>query len=202
MAPGREVITLNRLRIARDGYIVISVVFYIAGILYMLLPSVSTMAVCICSGIILTAYGIVKILGYFSNDLYCLAFQYDLACGLLLIVVGLIVLGCNERFQSYLSPGLGLLILLDALLKIQTSKDARRFGLETWKQILIGSICVGIFGVLIIVKPFPQIQSVHVVNGCGLLAEGLLNHMTVLSTVKIVKANCKGGEHHGCISND
>lgn len=150
----------------------------------MFLPDVSAMTICVCSGVLLIVYGIVKMLGYFSNDLYCLAFQYDFACGLLLMVVGAIVLGCSERIQSYLSPGLGLLILLDALLKLQTSKDAWKFGLETWKRILIGSICVGIFGVLIIVKPFPQIQSVRIVNGCGLLAEGLLNHMTVLSTVK------------------
>ena len=176
---------MKRLRMARDGYILISVVFYIAGILYMILPSVSPMTICICSGCILIAYGIVKILGYFSNDLYCLAFQYDLACGLFLIVVGMIVLGCNLRIRNYLSPALGLLILLDALLKIQTSKDAWKFGLETWKRILILSIMAGIFGVLIIVKPFPEIQLTQIVSGCGLLTEGIMNHLTVLETVKI-----------------
>lgn len=60
-------------------------------------------------GMILIIYGIVKVIGYFSDDLYCLAFQYDLACGLFLIAMGM--------------------ILLDALLKIQISKDARKFGL-------------------------------------------------------------------------
>ena len=61
----------------------------------MILPSVSPMVVCICSGIILIAYGIVKIIGYCSEDLYNLAFQHDLACGVFLIVVGVITLGCN-----------------------------------------------------------------------------------------------------------
>lgn len=49
----------------------------------MILPSVSPMSVCIGSGIILIAYGIIKIIGYCSDDLYNLAFQHDLACGLL-----------------------------------------------------------------------------------------------------------------------
>ena len=79
-------------------------------------------------GIILVAYGIVKIIVYLSDNLYDLAFQYDLACGIFLIV-----LGCNLRIRSYLSPGLGLLILLDAVLKVQTAKDAKVFGLEIWK---------------------------------------------------------------------
>ena len=79
-------------------------------------------------GIILVAYGIVKIIVYLSDNLYDLAFQYDLACGILLIV-----LGCNLRIRSYLSSGLGLLILLDDVLKVQTAKDAKVFGLEIWK---------------------------------------------------------------------
>ena len=64
-----------------------------------------------------------KIIGYCSEDLYNLAFQHDLACGVFLIVVGVITLGCNLRIQSYLTPALGLLILLDAVLKLQTVKN-------------------------------------------------------------------------------
>lgn len=176
-------IWLKKVRMARDGYILISVIFYIAGIIYMIVSSVSPMVVCISSGIILIVYGLVKILGYFSDDLYCLAFQYDLACGLFLIVVGIIVLGCNLRIWNYLSPGLGLLILLDSFLKLQTSKDAQKFGLETWNWILAFSVIAGIFGVLIIVKPFPDMRISHIINGCGLLMEGFMNHLTVIKTV-------------------
>lgn len=178
---------MNKVRMARDGYILISTIFYIAGILYMFLRSVSPLAICICSGMILILYGIVKIIGYCSGDLYDLAFQYDLACGVFLIVVGMIVLGCNLRIWQYLSPALGLLILLDAVLKIQTSKDARKFGLKTWNWILTVSIVAAIFGVLIIVRPFTGTRTSHVIAGCGLLAEGLMNHLTVKETVKLQK---------------
>lgn len=176
---------MKKLRMARDGYILISVIFYISGIIYMFMSSLSPLAVCICSGIILILYGIVKILGYCSNDLYNLAFQHDLACGMFLVVVGVITLGCNLRIQSYLIPALGLLILLDAVLKLQTSKDAKVFGLKTWNRILVFSVIAGIFGVLIIIKPFQDIQTTHIINGCGLLAEGIMNHLTVNETVKI-----------------
>lgn len=181
----REVNTLKKLRMARDGYILISFIFYISGIIYMVMSSLSPLVVCICSGIILILYGIVKIIGYCSNDLYNLAFQYDFACGVFLIVVGIITLGCNLRIRKYLTPALGLLILLDAVLKLQTAKDAKVFGLRTWNRILIFSIIAGIFGVLIIIKPFQSMQTTHIVNGCGLLAEGIMNHLTVKETVKL-----------------
>ena len=180
---------MKKLRMARNGYFLISFIFYISGIIYMILPSVSPMSACIGSGIILVAYGIVKIIGYCSDDLYNLAFQYDFACGVFLIVVGIITLGCNLRLRPYLSPALGLLILLDAVLKLQTSKDAKVFGLETWTWILTFSIIAGVFGVLIIVKPFSGIRATHAINGCGLLAEGVMNQLTVKETVKITAEN-------------
>lgn len=176
---------MKKLRIARNGYILISVIFYIAGIIYMVVSTPSPLAVCVSSGIILIVYGIVKMIGYFSDDLYNLAFQYDLACGLFLIVVGAIAIGCNLRIWNYLSPAMGFLILLDAVLKVQTAKDARKFGLETWNRILVFSVIAGVFGVLIIVKPFSEVRFGHVTGGCGLLAEGMMNHLTVRETVKI-----------------
>ena len=102
---------------ARDGYIVMSIVFYIAGLIYMILPEISPMTICISSGIALIAYGIIKIIGYCSNDLYCLAFQYDLACGIFLIVLGVIMLCSSTKLIPYLSVGLGALVLSCAHVK-------------------------------------------------------------------------------------
>lgn len=184
-----EVNGLNRLRVARDGYMLISIIFYITGALYMFLSWWPPQLWYLLGGSILIAYGVVKILGYLSDDLYCLAFQYDLACGLLLMVIGCIVMIGNRRIESYLIPGIGLLILLDALLKIQTSKDAREFGLKTWKEILTASIAAGVFGVLIIVKPFAEPQTMHMIVGCGLLLEGFMNQLTVMRTVKMKGKN-------------
>lgn len=174
---------MRQVRVARDGYILISIIFYIAGILYMALSPVPPLTVCISSGTILIIYGIVKIIGYFSDDLYCLAFQYDFACGLFLIVMGAIAIGRNVRIWQHLSPCLGVLILLDALLKLQISKDACKFGLQTWNRILAAAILAGILGALIIVKPFPGVRISHMIGGCGLLAEGVMNHLLVKETV-------------------
>lgn len=114
-----------------------SVIFYVAGLVYMLNPQIPTQILCVVSGLLLLAYGIIKLIGYFAGDLYCLAFQYDLGCGLLLLVLGAVVLVMNLKVSVYLVPGLGLLILLDSLLTIQMVHDAKKFGLETWKRILL-----------------------------------------------------------------
>lgn len=185
---GKKMSAIEKNKIARDGYVFISIVFYITGLFHMLWLGAAPMAVCIVGGIILISYGIIKVIGYFSNDLYCLAFQYDMGCGLFLVVIGVIILGCNLRIQPYLMPGLGLLILLDSLMKVQTAREARAFGLKSWILLLFLSILAGAFGVLIVIMPFQKLRIVHVITGCGLLAEGAMNHLMVKEMVKIMNA--------------
>lgn len=178
---------MKKLKMARAGYLIMSIVFYISGVIYIFLPNVSPFGVCITSGIVLIVYGIIKIIGYFSKDLYCLAFQYDLACGLFLMVLGVIVLSCNQRIIPYLSPGLGVLVLLDSLLSIQMSKDARQFGLETWNVILTAAVIAGVFSVLMIVSPFSTRLGKHILAGGTLLAEGFKNQCVVHYTVSTIE---------------
>lgn len=164
---------MKKVNIARNGYIFISVVFYIAGLVNMVWHRAPPLVYCIVSGIILIVYGIIKIIGYLSDDLYCLAFQYDL--------------GCNLRIWQYLPTGLGFLILLDGLLNIQMSGDARAFGLASWKMILLLSVIAGVFGILIVVRPFQDTNMIHIVTGCGLLMEGALNHLVIRKTAGVTK---------------
>lgn len=178
---------MDKLKISQIGYTVISVVFYIAGIFYMFVPQMEPLTICILSGVILIVYGSIKIIGYFAKDLYCLAFQYDLACGILLITLGIIVLARNLRISPYLSLGLGLLILLDSVLTVQMSKDAMQFGLESWYIILIISVIAGAFGVLLMIQPFKTRLAAHILAGSALIAAGLKSQCVITLAVKSAK---------------
>lgn len=168
---------LKQIKIARAGYILISILFYISGIGCLIVSDISSEAASIAAGIILIAYGMIKITGYLSKDLYCLAFQYDFACGLFLIVLGIVVLAIRSKFEGHLLSGLGFLILLDSLLGIQTSIDARKFGIVTWYVILLSSILSGVLGVVLIIT-----NAQTAAGGC-LLAEGFMRQYIVQCTV-------------------
>ena len=178
---------MKQQKLAKAGYLIISAVFYVAGAAYIILPEVSPQTLCVISGIVLIAYGVIKIIGYFSKDLYCLAFQYDLACGLFLVVFGIIALVRSQRIIPHLSVGLGALILLDGLLSIQMSRDARQFGLETWYVILAAAIVVGVLGGVVIISPFHTTAGQHIAAGCALLAQGFKSQCVVHHTVKTVR---------------
>lgn len=184
---GKRVTVSKKVNIARNGYILISVAFYIAGLLHLVWRGAPPLLYCAAGGVMLIVYGMIKVTGYLSDDLYCLAFQYDLGCGLFLIVNGILVLVWNVRIWQYLSMGLGLLILLDSLLKIQLSRDAREFGLESWNVILILAVIAGAFGVLILIRPFQNETVQRIITSCGMLMEGALNHLVAKDAVYVTK---------------
>ena len=84
-----------------------------------------------------------KLVGYFSRDLYRLAFQYDLEFGILLIALGVIVLLRTNGVMDFICIAAGVSILADGLFKIQIAIDARRFGIRDWWLILLLAVVTG-----------------------------------------------------------
>lgn len=175
------------LHAAKISYIVMSAVFCILGVLLILFPGISVSAVGITAGVLLIAFGIVKLMGYFSKDLYQLAFQFDLAFGVLLMVLGIVILVSPDRALVFLCIIMGIAILADGLFKLQSSLDARRFGLNVWGLLLALAICAGIIGTSLLLHPSQSAKVLMILLGVGVLFEGILNLYFALYAVKILR---------------
>jgi uncharacterized membrane protein HdeD (DUF308 family) len=175
------------MKIAKIGYIVVSVLFCIAGILFIALPEISTKIVGIEIGIAAIVFGIVKLIGYFSKDLYRLAFQFDLEFGILMVVLGTIVLFHPKNVMAFIAAAFGIAILFDGLFKIRIALDSKRFGIKDWWLILSLAIIAGIIGVALIFDSAFGAGVLTILIGVSFLSEGILNLYTVIRTVLIVK---------------
>ena len=179
--------SVTPMRIAKIGYIVMSVMFCIAGALFIALPDISITMIGISMGIAMVVFGIVKLVGYFSRDLFRLAFQFDLELGILLLVLGLIVLIRPDDLMTFICIALGISILTDGLFKVQIALDSKRFGIKSWWVILALAVVAGTIGVFLIFRSAKSAQFLTVLLGVSILAEGILNLYTVISTVLIIK---------------
>lgn len=178
---------IRQLKIAKNGYIIMSLLFVILGICLIIWPDCSLKLFCTLIGIMLIAYGCIKIVGYFSKDYYCLAFQFDLAFGILLIAVGAIIIAGREQVVNLIFAIFGILTLADALFKIQMSMDAKRFGLSLWWRILVVAVLTGILGVLLLIRPFDAAEIMMILVGVSFLFEGILNLCVAIYTIKILE---------------
>lgn len=175
------------MRIAKIGYIVMSVLFCLSGILFIALPELSTVIIGISIGIALLVFGVVKLIGYFSKDLFRLAFQYDLEFGILLLVLGVIILFHPADLMTFICVVLGITILLDGLFKIRISLDSKRFGISGWWFIFVMAIIAGITGMVLVFDSVVGAKVLTMLLGIALLSEGVLNLYTVVTTVRIIK---------------
>ena len=179
--------SVTPMRIAKIGYIAMSVLFCAAGILFIAAPELSVSIIGVCIGVAMILFGIVKLIGYFSKDLFRLAFQFDLEFGILMMILGVIVLFNPKNLMAFICVALGISILLDGLFKIRIAMDSKQFGIKSWWLILTLAIITGVFGMFLIFESVIGSQILSVLLGLTLLSEGILSLYTVISTVLIVK---------------
>ena len=185
------------MRAAKTSYIVLSVLYCVFGVLLIAVPDFSMKLLGILVGCMMIGFGAVKLMGYFSRDLYRLAFQFDLAYGILLIVLGLIVLVRPVQLVSFFCLVLGICILADGLLKIQAASDSKRFGLRPWWLIVDADLILvmdqgnimeqGTHRALLAAGDWDGARALLVLLGIAMLAEGILNLCVACSMIKIIR---------------
>lgn len=175
------------MRIAKVGYIILSIVFCIIGALLVALPELYLLLIGRTLGIAMIIFGGIKLVGYFSKDLYRLAFQYDMEFGILLVVLGLIILIKPLNVINLIFSALGIAILADGLFKVQIAVDSKQFGISRWWLILSLAILTAMVGLLLVFLSTENAKILTVLLGISLLAEGILNFCVAVITVKIIK---------------
>lgn len=126
--------------------------------------------------------------GIFCKDAYQLAFQFDLALGIVIAIVGIVFVCRTARVVQLLSTCIGIVMLVDATFKIQTSIDSKRFGISRWWLMLILAVIVAAIGILLILMPGETTRLMVRLIGLNLCMDGILNLVIVIDTVKTDKA--------------
>jgi len=173
--------------IAKIGCIVLSIVLISLGILYIVLPGTSMQAIGKMLGITMILFGSIKLVGYFSKDLFRLAFQYDLQFGILFCAIGIIVLLKPSEVINLIFTAMGTALFTDSLFKVQIAFDSQKFGIRKWWGILVLAVLTGISSLVLVLKPSENTGILTLLLSTALIAEGILNLYVAITTVKIVK---------------
>lgn len=169
---------------ARFIHVAVSACFLLAGLFIMVVPEeITTAAARWIIGAGFVVMGIARLLGYFANDLYRLAFQYDMAIGAFLIILGTLIFIYPKEIWSVLPLAVGFYVVLDALLKFQTAFDARAFGMKHWWGLLTAAVLLLASGVAVLLTCV-RWELVWPV-GLALLLDGGENVWNTMGTVRI-----------------
>ena len=173
--------------VAKIGTIVLSAFFCLLGVVFMANPDGTAPLLRLALGIALILFGAVRLAGYFSRDLFRLAFEYDLCFGAVLIVLGIAVLFRSEGTVGFLRALIGITALSDGIFKLRIAEDSRRFGIKGWWLITAFSAVTAAVGALLLIVPERGVRALVVHIGVELFLSGALNLVTILLSVKIAR---------------
>lgn len=157
------------------------------GVFLIFKPQTTLSTLCSLCGVLLLLYGIVKLMGYFSKDLFQLAFQFDLAMGIISCVIGVVMLLHTKHMVEIFTYCTAIFLLAEAALKIQTALDAKKFGISIWWLILLTALTAAAVGILLLANPLETAGFFVRLIGINLCLESIMNFIVVQSTVKIMK---------------
>lgn len=173
-------------------------VMIVLGLLLLVIPDLgTTLAQRIVLGILFGLTGAAKIFGYYSNDLYRLAFQFDFAIGIFCEVLTLLVVLMPERTYDVIPLLISIYVVLDALLKLQMSFDARRFGMKSWVAIFVSALVMAAAGSFSVAAALAVLFRHVAIVGIVLMVDGVENIWITAHTVRIRARKKNLSEHFG-----
>ena len=178
----------SMLKIAKTGYLVLSALLLLAGVGLTFFSDTFYPILTVLLGVLFLAFGIVKLVGFFSKDPYQLVFETDLVFGILYLVFGLLLLIRPERTMSIFGIMFGLILLADGLTRVRIALDARPFGIRAWWLILISAFATATLGVILLFHPGEGTKVLTQLLGISLMVDGVMNISTILTAVRILRA--------------
>ncbi len=174
------------VRKAKITNVIAAALMALSGLLLIFLPDLrDTLPQRILLAVLFFLNGAARLLGYFSNDLYRLAFQFDFACGIFSAILALAIAFVPETTLHNLPLLLTAYVVLDALFKLQMSFDARRFGMHGWGAMLATSIVLVLAGAGCSAALLGDFFSHTMAVGLALTVDGLQNIWITAYAVRV-----------------
>ena len=184
----------SMLKIAKTGYLVLSALLLLAGVGLTFFSDTFYPILTVLLGVLFLAFGIVKLVGFFSKDPYQLVFETDLVFGILYLVFGLLLLIRPAHTMAFFGIMFGLILLADGLTRVRIALDARPFGIRAWWLILVSALVTAILGVVLLFHPGEGTKVLTQLLGISLMVDGVMNIGTILTAVRILRAARPGDD--------
>lgn len=147
---------MNEVKSFSKSYIFLSALYVALGVVLIAWPSLSVRMIGIALGIVMIVLGITYAIIYYTRDNLQGFLQMDLVIGIVCFAFGIFIL-LNQAFLTEVLPfAMGIILLLGAVVKIQSSLNMRKLKFRKWYLVLICAIVLVALGVVLLCNPFQR----------------------------------------------
>lgn len=173
---------LEKIKEIKRNMILLSIFYLVLGFILVAYPDTSGAIICKVLASFIFLYGIIHIVIHFVFRVP-FVFKFDLIQGILGVGLGIYIFMFPDFIMTILPIVLGIIVILDSLMKIQSAFDLKSIGFVQWKYLLIVSCIALICGILMIFYPFASLLTIIQFVGFVLIFNGIydLIHIVILS---------------------
>lgn len=187
---------MNEVKQFSKSYILVSALYVVLGIVLLVWPNTSLRIICYGLGFVMVVLGITYGIIYFTKENLSGFLQMDLVIGIICLAFGVFVL-LNPTFLATVLPfAMGIILLLGAVVKIQSALNMRRLRFEKWYVVLICALVIIVMGIVLLCNPFAKEQHMVLYIGVCLIADGMTNLVSLLFIQIRVKKLAKIQKEH------
>ena len=172
-------------------FIVLSVLYVVTGIMILIWPNLTNDLLGKALGIGMLVVGITMIIIYFTKDHMGNIMEMELTRGVVFAAFGAFMLMHADFIEVALPFGMGILLMIGAISKIQYSLDMKRLRFIRWKLLLIFALILLAMGIILIYNPFKNTFLFYYI-AIALIVDGTLNIICVLSISHRMKQISRG----------
>ncbi len=180
-------IDLERIRKSKWGYIAVSAIFIILGLMLIIDPVGTGKKLAFLFGGALAFYGAFRLISSLVKKKDDGSLNPDVIIGILLIIGGVAVIIFHGYVAELLSFALGIFLVADGLFKLQTAISAKRSLIPSWWLVLIAALVCIAFGALLIFAPSFRLGTPYLALGIAFLIDGAQNLISAVYSHMIIK---------------
>ena len=187
---------MNEVKQFSKSYILVSALYVVLGVVLLVWPGTSVKMICYGLGFAMVVLGITYGIIYFTKDNLQGFLQMDLVIGIVCLAFGVFIL-LNPTFLATVLPfAMGIILLLGAVVKIQSSWNMRRLKFKKWYLVLICALVIIALGIVLLCNPFQEEKFMIFSIGACLILDGLTNLISLICIQVKVKKLAKIQREH------
>lgn len=167
--------------------VILSLCVLALGVVLIVWPDVSALAVCIILGICCIGIGIVDIVRYIKLGLYGIFFRYDLILSICSILVGLLILVRSSSAVTFLPIAVGVYLIIGSVLCIQLAIELHQFHGGGWLLAMIWGIIGLVLAFMLLLDPFTGASALMIFAGISLVISAVQELYLLISISRALK---------------
>lgn len=159
----------------RKTFPISSVAFVLVGLALLLWPETSLRIVCGLFGLVILMKGVGSIYSFLKAEVRGFFSYFGWLFGAAAVALGIFLLIRPQTVVSILPILVGLFVIMDGVLRVQSAFELRAAGYDRWWSLLILALVSVVLGAVMLWNPFGTVELLVMAIGVILMVEGALN---------------------------